>query len=84
MNVLGIIAVARRVAEETVTTDAQGHATTHSWILPENAEIIYGGISSLLIFWALYKFGGPAIKKSMAARTARIQKQLDDAAADKA
>ena len=84
MNVLGIIAVAGRFAGETVTTDAQGHVTTNSWILPENAEIIYGGISSLIIFWMLYKFGGPAIKKSMAARTARIQKQLDDAAADKA
>lgn len=84
MSVLGIIAVASRVAGETVTTDAQGHVTTNSWILPENAEIIYGGISSLLIFFMLWKFGGPAIKKSMAARTARIQKQLDDAAADKA
>ena len=33
---------------------------------------------------ALWKFGGPAVKKSMAARTERIQKELDAAAADKA
>ncbi|MDO8389355.1 MAG: hypothetical protein Q7V57_02620 [Actinomycetota bacterium] len=86
MSVLGIIATAGRLisAEEHVVTDADGYVTTHSWILPETAEIIWGGLASLIIFWALFKFGGPAIKKSMAARTERIQKELDAAAADTA
>lgn len=52
---------------------------THHWLLPETAEIIYGGIASLIIFSGLYKFGWPMIVKSMSARTARIQKDLDGA-----
>jgi F-type H+-transporting ATPase subunit b len=84
MNVLGIIATASRIASEEVVVDADGNVVTHSWLLPETAEIIYGGIASLIIFFALYKFGWPQMKKSFEARTARIQKELDDAAADKA
>lgn len=53
---------------------------THHWLLPETAEIIYGGLSSLLVFGLLYKFAGPTAKKAMAARTERIQKELDGAA----
>ncbi len=53
---------------------------THHWLLPETAEIIYGGLSSLLVFGLLYKFAGPLAKKAMAARTERIQKELDGAA----
>jgi len=48
--------------------------------LPETAEIIYGGIAALIIFAALYKFALPAAKKGLAARTERIQKELDNAA----
>ncbi len=90
MNVLGIIATAARVGgrlvaeEEHVVTDSDGHVTTHSWILPETAEIIWGGLASIIIFAMLWKFAGPAIKKGMAARTERIQKELDAAASDKA
>jgi len=54
---------------------------THSWILPENAEIIYGGLSTVIVVSALVKFAGPMIKKSFSARTEKIQKELDDAAA---
>ena len=56
---------------------------THSWILPEKAEIIYGGLASVIVVGALVKFAGPMIKKSFADRTSRIQKELDDAAAAK-
>jgi F-type H+-transporting ATPase subunit b len=49
-------------------------------LLPETAEIIYGGIAALIIFAALYKFALPAAKKALAARTERIQKELDNAA----
>ncbi len=54
---------------------------THHWLLPETAEIIYGGIASCIIFFGLYKFGWPMIVKSMNARTEKIQKELDGAAA---
>ncbi len=58
--------------------------TTKSWIFPERAELIYGILASLIIFAVLVKFAGPTIKKGMTARTERIQKELDSAAADKA
>lgn len=53
---------------------------THHWLFPETAEIIYGGLSSLIVFGLLYKFAGPAAKKAMVGRTERIQKELDGAA----
>jgi F-type H+-transporting ATPase subunit b len=83
MNVLGIIAVAGHTAAETITTDAQGYVTTHSAFLPETTEILWGGIASLVIFIALFKYGWPLAAKALAARTERIQKELDAAAADK-
>ena len=83
MNVLGIIATAGRMMSEEIVTDSNGDVTTHHWLLPETAEIIYGGLASLIIFYALFKFGGPLVKKSFAARTEKIQKELDAAAADK-
>jgi F-type H+-transporting ATPase subunit b len=54
------------------------------WLWPADAELIYGTIASLLIFAALFKFAGPAVKKAMAARTARIQSELDESAAAQA
>ncbi|MFT3853574.1 MAG: hypothetical protein QM733_12670 [Ilumatobacteraceae bacterium] len=69
---------------EDVTVDANGQIVTHSPILPETPEIIYGGLAALIIFFMLYKFAGPVVSKAMKARTAKIQKELDDSAADKA
>ena len=57
-------------------------AQTHHWLLPENAEIIYGGIASIIIIGSLVKFAGPMAKKAFAARTERIQKELDASAND--
>ena len=42
---------------------------THHWLLPETAEIIYGGLASVIVFLGLYKFAGPMVKKSMKDRT---------------
>ena len=56
---------------------------THHWLLPETAEIVYGGLASVIVIGALVKFAGPSIKKSFNARTAKIQKELDDAAGAK-
>lgn len=72
------LAIGRFIAEE-VGHDDKG-ITSHSSIFPEKAEIIYGGLASLIILGLLIWKGGPAIKKGMAARTAKIQKELDDAA----
>ncbi len=58
-------------------------ARTHHWLLPETKEIIWGGLASLIIFYALWKFAGPAVKKAMAARTAKIQGELDASTAAK-
>jgi F-type H+-transporting ATPase subunit b len=55
-------------------------AETHHWLLPETAEIIYGGIASVLVIGALVKFAGPPFTKFLNARTERIQKELDGAA----
>jgi F-type H+-transporting ATPase subunit b len=51
--------------------------------LPETAEIVYGGLASVIVIGALVKFAGPSIKKSFNARTIKIQKELDDAAGAK-
>ena len=62
---------------------AEDPTVTHHWLLPETAEIIYGGLAAVIVVGALVKFAGPAIKKSFNARTEKIQKELDDAAAAK-
>lgn len=59
-------------------------ARSKNWLLPETKEIIWGGLASLIIFALLYKFAGPAVKKAMGDRTARIQSELDSSAEDKA
>jgi F-type H+-transporting ATPase subunit b len=53
-------------------------------IIPEAAELIYGSIASIIIFALLWKFAGPAIKKAMADRTARIENELEESAEAKA
>ena len=83
MSVLGSAlssAIIRPMSECGV--DDKGECVTHHSLLPETAEIIWGGLASLIIFWAVWKFGWPAAKKAFKARTARVQKELDDAAAD--
>lgn len=58
---------------------AAGTYESHHWLLPETFEIIYGGLASTLVISALIKFAGPIIKKSLAARTERIQNEIDNA-----
>jgi len=75
-------AVARFITGEALPHDSKG-VTTKSWIWAEKAELIYGIAASVIIFALLFKFAGPPIAKAMAARTAKIQKELDGAADDK-
>lgn len=53
---------------------------THHWLWPEGYEILFGGIASVLIFGLLFWKAGPFVKKGLAARTARIQDELDASA----
>jgi F-type H+-transporting ATPase subunit b len=50
-------------------------------IFAETKEIIWGGVAFLIIAVLLVKLAGPPIKKALAARTARIQAELDAAQA---
>lgn len=56
---------------------AEDVTQTHHALLPEGYELLFGIPASLLVFGLLFKFAGPAIKKGMAARTAKIQGELD-------
>ena len=49
---------------------------THSAWWPETFEIIWGGIASLIVFGALFKFVIPQLKKAMAARSEGIATDL--------
>ena len=63
---------------------AEGAYESHHWLLPETFEIIYGGLSSVIVISALVKFAGPMAKKALADRTARIQNDIDSARTAKA
>jgi F-type H+-transporting ATPase subunit b len=52
---------------------------TPSKFWPEGYEIWFGGIASVAIFALLFWKAGPLVKKAMAARTARVQDELDAA-----
>jgi F-type H+-transporting ATPase subunit b len=56
---------------------------TPSKFWPEGYELLFGVPASLLVFFLLWKFAGPAVRKGMAARTAKIQAELDAAEADR-
>ncbi|MGH9084301.1 MAG: F0F1 ATP synthase subunit B [Acidimicrobiales bacterium] len=48
-------------------------------LLPETNEIIWGAFGFLVVFFFVAKFGYPAMKKSMDARTERIRADLEAA-----
>jgi len=68
------------MAEEGPHLDDNGQIVTHHWLLPERSELIYGTISSIIIFALLFKFAGPAIVKGFNGRSERIRAELDGAA----
>lgn len=47
-------------------------------ILPEQAELIYGSLASIIVVGALWWFTKEPIKKAMAGRTSGIQEDLDN------
>ena len=59
--------------------DDKGY-TSHSWIWPEQAELIYGTLASIIIIGLLVWKAGPLAKKAFNDRTAKVQGELDDSA----
>jgi F-type H+-transporting ATPase subunit b len=56
---------------------------TPSKFWPEGYELLFGVPASLIVFFLLWKFAGPTVKKGMAARTAKVQSELDAGEADR-
>jgi len=52
---------------------------THHWLWPEGYELLFGVPATLLVFGLLYWKAWPVITQGMAARTQRIQDELDEA-----
>jgi F-type H+-transporting ATPase subunit b len=77
MNRLHLIA---SLVQVEFDVDDQG-VTSANPLLPPLKEIWIGGAASLIVFAALWKLAMPAIRKAMSDRTARIQGELDGAAA---
>jgi F-type H+-transporting ATPase subunit b len=88
-----IIHEAELASEQNGGTEVDGHCVkliieggsaddcqeAPSPILPETNEIIWGGISFLLLLLLMWKFALPAIKEGMNNRTERIRSDLDAA-----
>ena len=88
-----IIHEAELAAEQNGGTEIDGHCIEElinggspddcqeapSPILPEMNEIIWGGISFLLLLLLMWKFALPALKEGMNNRTERIRSDLDAA-----
>jgi F-type H+-transporting ATPase subunit b len=64
--------------------DADRCVESPSPILPATNEIVWGSLSFVLLLAALWKFGVPAAKSMMDARTERISSSIDDAEKAKA
>lgn len=77
MNRLHLIA---SLVQVEFDVDDQG-VTSANPLLPPLKEIWIGGAASVIVFVALWKLAMPAIRKAMSDRTARIQGELDGAAA---
>jgi F-type H+-transporting ATPase subunit b len=76
--------IATAVAHLTAAHDFDDQGfTTSSPLWPERAELLYGGIASVIVIGLLIWKAGPIVKKAMAARTEKIQGELDEAAAAK-
>jgi F-type H+-transporting ATPase subunit b len=76
-----LISLVHFITEAAPHQDSEG-ITTKNPIFPEKPELIYGTLSSLIVFFLLYKFAWPPLKKGLAARTERVQKELDSATGD--
>jgi F-type H+-transporting ATPase subunit b len=79
-----VLATLLLAAQEVEEEHHEDPSQSHHWLWPERAEIIYGGIAFAVVAFLLWKFGLPQAKKMAAERTARIQREMDEAASAKA
>jgi F-type H+-transporting ATPase subunit b len=56
-----------------------GEVTSHNPIVPEMFELVYSVIAFIVLILLFRKFGFPAVKKGMEARTERIREDLEKA-----
>lgn len=83
MNIATLQSVASGVLQaESVPNDGLGSTSLSPYFAPIK-EVIIGGLATLIVFGMLYKLAWPTIAQSMRDRTARIQTDLDESAADR-
>lgn len=83
MNIATLQSVASGVLQaESVPNDGLGSTSLSPYFAPIK-EVIIGGLATLIVFGMLYKLAWPTIAQSMKDRTARIQTDLDESAADR-
>ena len=70
MQILAAMSALVRLAEEEVVQEAPNP------ILPAWNEVIWGGLSFLVLFFLMSKFAFPALKKGMDARANKIEGDL--------
>ncbi len=61
------------------TAEAAEAAGPENPILPDIAEIVFGGLAFLIVFGVLAKFAFPALNKMLDERTAKIQGEMEKA-----
>ena len=64
--------------------DDSGNFTTTNWLIPEQAELIYGGIASAIIIAVLVWKAGPMARKAFRDRSERVEQELEESAQDQA
>ena len=80
MNTATLQSIASGFLQVEADADDKGYTSADA-ILPPIKELVIGSLASLIVFAGLYKFAWPQIAAAMKARTARIQKELDDSSA---
>jgi F-type H+-transporting ATPase subunit b len=69
------------------TEEAAGHeeeAGGISVLIPPGVELIVGGLAFLIVFFVLWKFAFPALNKTLAARSDKIQGEMERAESTRA
>ncbi len=73
-----VLASLALLAQE-VHEEAEEVAGPENPILPDIAEIVFGGLAFLIVFGVLAKYAFPALNKMLAERTAKIQGEMERA-----
>jgi F-type H+-transporting ATPase subunit b len=69
--------------DEELETAAEDCAEAPNLILPATNELIWGGLSFLVLLILLWKFAYPPLKKGMEGRTERIRNEVESAEASR-